>query len=165
MATWRAPVLLALLTLTTSPGCAALTHPRRTVAPPRGVETGAVDTARCGDLAVLAAIDVYPMGLNPRRPFEAVGTVETGLEGSAMQRVASLQAQACALGANAVIGWSEEGLGRGLAAAFQDGATILSVPDGRPVTASGIAVVYTDVELARRDEAGDADLWAPSPDL
>lgn len=133
-------------------------------APPAG-RSAPVDAVRCDDLAVLASIEVYPVGINPRRRFEAVATVETGPEGSAMQRVASLQAQACALGANAVIGWSEDGLGAGLAEAYRDGTTILSVPDGRPVTASGIAVVYTDGIAAPGDDGGDAGLWAPTPDL
>lgn len=148
--------------------CATTTHPRGTAdaaAPARSFESRA-EVQRCRDLAVLASIEVYPVGLNPQRRFEVIGTVETGPEGSAMERVATLQAEACALGANAVIGWSEEGLGRGLATAFRDGATILSVRDGRPVVASGLAIVYTDRAVARADEASDpASLWDPTTDL
>lgn len=160
---------LALVAAVLAAGCMATTHRRDLSSAPSAERSGPSggSAERCRDLAVLASIEVYPIGLNPQRRFEAIGVVETGPEGSATRRVSSLQAQACSLGADAVIGWSEEGLGRGLATAFQHGTTIVSIGDGRPVTASGIAVVYTDQDDRERlaAETASADLWDPTSDL
>ena len=133
---------LALLSVSLSAACAAIpeAHPRSAA---DGADRSIGRVGRCRDLAVLAAIEVYPVGLNPQCRFAAVGTVETGRAGTPIERVARLQAEACALGADAVIGWSEQGMGAGLATGYQDGTTYLASARRRPVEASGIAVVYT----------------------
>jgi hypothetical protein len=132
---------VVVVSLAWSAACATTAHPGG-AAP---VVSTRQQAGRCRDAAKVAAIEVYPVGLNPQRRFRAVGTVETGRQGSTLERAGRLQAQACELGADAVIGWSEEDLGTGLATAFEDGSTVVSTRNqDRSVAASGIAVVYTD---------------------
>ena len=127
---------VALVCCLGSVGCGASRGPRSAVD---------VTDARCRDLSVLAAIEVYPVGLVPQRRFRPLGTVEVGRDASETERVRTLQAHACELGADAVIGWSERGAGPGRAAAFVHGSTVLATGEDDAVAARGIAVVYTDL--------------------
>ncbi len=110
-----------------------------------GVRTATGGTARqCDDPAVLASIEVLPIGLAPQRRFRSLGVVEASWDISTRGRVRTLQTRACELGADGVIGWSERGVGGGLAQGFVNGSTIVLSGGGGHVVASGIAIVYTD---------------------
>jgi len=107
-----------------------------------------VAAARCDDPAALAAIEVYPIGLVPQRRFRSLGAVEARWDVSTTGRARTLQTRACELGADAVIGWSETGIGGGLATGFVQGSTIVLSGGGGHMVASGIAIVYTDRQRA-----------------
>jgi len=110
-----------------------------------GVRTATGGTARqCDDPAVLASIEVLPIGLAPPRRFRSLGVVEANWDVSSQGRVRTLQTRACELGADGIIGWSERGVGGGLAQGFVNGGTILLQGGGGHVVASGVAIVYTD---------------------
>jgi len=130
-----APVTLVVLALLTagSAGCSGGPGPR-----------SAADADRCDDPSVLAAMDVYPTGSAPARPFRTVGAVEARFDVSASGRIRTLRTRACEHGADAVIGWSELGVGGGMSSGFVQGNAIWMSGGGGQVVASGIAIVYTD---------------------
>src|SRR5512134_1742347 len=96
--TFRIPVFLLVVAL----GCSSGPPPR-----------SAADARDCDDAAVLAAIEVYPTGVQPQRPFQTLDGVEARWDVSTAGRVRTLKTKACELGADGVIGWSEVGVGGG----------------------------------------------------
>lgn len=98
----------------------------------------------CDDPAAYGVIQVLPAGVTPARGFRAVGPVEARFDVSAAGRVRTLQTRACELGADAVIGWSELGVGGGLVTGHLQGNMLMMSGGGGHVVASGMAIVYTD---------------------
>ena len=127
--------LLVLAVAALSVACSAAAGPR---------SAADVAAARCDDPSVLASIEVYPIGLVPQRRVRSLGPIEARWDVSTTGRARTLQTRACELGADAVIGWSETGVGGGLATGFVQGSTIVLSGGGGHVMASGIAIVYTD---------------------
>lgn len=89
--------------------------------------------ARCG------AIEVYPMGVTPPRPYRVVGPVQVTSERNPSSRDRALRSQACGVGADAIIDVRESST---VSAQYVPGS--LASPDDT-MEATGTAIVYTDV--------------------
>jgi hypothetical protein len=117
-----AAVALAGLLLAAAPGCA----PR--AARPDG-DPAKDERARC------SALEVYPLGVRPSRPYRSLGVVQATRFRTSVERDDALRQEACTLGADAVIDVEERG---GSATAF--GAS--GEAPGSDAVASGTAVKF-----------------------
>lgn len=88
---------------------------------------------RCG------AIEVYPSGLQPTRPYRVLGPVQVASERIVSSRDRALRDRACALGADAIIDVAEE------PRSHQPQVPTSGALISDELVASGTAVAFTDV--------------------
>jgi hypothetical protein len=91
--------------------------------------------AHCG------ALEVYPMGVTPPRPYRVLGPVQVSANRNPSSRDRALRDSACGLGADAVMDVSEQ-VGLGTAQGATGG--LMAAAD-ESITATGTAIAFTDV--------------------
>jgi hypothetical protein len=92
------------------------------------------------------AVEVLPAGVQPTRPFRVIGPVEANWNVTAGGRYHTLQQHACKMGADAVIGATNEEHYRGGAVygTVVGDQVWINSGGGSYTTASGMAITYTD---------------------
>jgi hypothetical protein len=99
--------------------------------------TPAAREAERAQLQRCAAIEIYPFGVSPPRPYRVLGPLEVSTDGNPAHRDHRLQERACQLGADAVIDVRDESPA-GVQPMHSSGG------GEERMSASGTAVAFTD---------------------